>query len=155
MRYRSKNHAPTSVTQFSNVNLNSSAPNTAKMRATRALLGKRSVWKGMVLCSTDTPPLIIRRLTRHLHRAKHRPVRAPTPHAMRQTAVTDVVLWHSLPLVRPKEGQTVPPIRTQARSATILPSFVGLNFEVYNGKVYNPITITEDMVGHKLGEFST
>lgn len=29
-----------------------------------------------------------------------------------------------------------------------------MNFEVYNGKVYNPITITEDMVGHKLGEFS-
>lgn len=29
-----------------------------------------------------------------------------------------------------------------------------MNFEVYNGKVYTPITITEDMVGHKLGEFS-
>lgn len=29
-----------------------------------------------------------------------------------------------------------------------------MNFEVYNGKVYNPVTITEDMVGHKLGEFS-
>lgn len=51
-------------------------------------------------------------------------------------------------------GKYTPPIRTQARSATILPSFVGMNFEVYNGKVYNPITITEDMVGHKLGEFS-
>lgn len=51
-------------------------------------------------------------------------------------------------------GKYIPPIRTQARSATILPSFVGMNFEVYNGKVYNPVTITEDMVGHKLGEFS-
>lgn len=60
----------------------------------------------------------------------------------------------SLPLVRPKEGQAMPPIRTQARSATVLPSFVGLTFEVYNGKVYNSVTITEDMVGHKLGEFS-
>lgn len=59
-----------------------------------------------------------------------------------------------LPLVRPKEGQKTPPIRTQARSATILPSFVGLTFEIYNGKVYNAVTITEDMVGHKLGEFS-
>lgn len=51
-------------------------------------------------------------------------------------------------------GKYTAPIRTQARSATILPSFVGMNFEVYNGKVYNPVTITEDMVGHKLGEFS-
>lgn len=66
------------------------------------------------------------------------------------------MLWNinSLPLVRPKEGQTTPPIRTQARSATVLPSFVGLTFEVYNGKLYHPVTITEDMVGHKLGEFS-
>ncbi|KUI67328.1 37S ribosomal protein S19, mitochondrial [Cytospora mali] len=59
-----------------------------------------------------------------------------------------------LPLVRPQEGKYTPPIRTQARSATVLPSFVGLTFEVYNGKVYNPVTIMEDMVGHKLGEFS-
>lgn len=51
-------------------------------------------------------------------------------------------------------GQRAPPVRTQARSATILPNFVGLTFEVHNGKVYNEVTITEDMVGHKLGEFS-
>lgn len=51
-------------------------------------------------------------------------------------------------------GKYTAPVRTQARSATILPSFVGMNFEIYNGKVYTPITITEDMVGHKLGEFS-
>jgi len=48
----------------------------------------------------------------------------------------------------------VPPIKTQARSATILPNFVGLVFQVHNGKIYNDIRITEDMVGHKLGEFS-
>ena len=52
-------------------------------------------------------------------------------------------------------GQRIKPIRTQARSATILPSFVGLHFQVHNGKIYNDVTITEDMVGHKLGEFST
>ncbi|KAH8678178.1 hypothetical protein BX600DRAFT_507144 [Xylariales sp. PMI_506] len=60
-----------------------------------------------------------------------------------------------LPIVRPKPGEYVRPIRTRARSATILPSFVGLKFAVYNGKVYNEVSITEDMVGHKLGEFST
>lgn len=48
----------------------------------------------------------------------------------------------------------MPPIKTQARSATILPNFVGLIFQVHNGKVYNDVRITEDMVGHKLGEFS-
>lgn len=52
------------------------------------------------------------------------------------------------------QGDKPAPVRTQARSATILPNFVGLRFEVHNGKVYNHITITEDMVGHKLGEFS-
>lgn len=48
----------------------------------------------------------------------------------------------------------MPPIKTQARAATILPNFVGLIFQVHNGKVYNDVRITEDMVGHKLGEFS-
>jgi len=46
------------------------------------------------------------------------------------------------------------PIRTQARSCTILPNFVGLRFDVYNGKEYLPVVVTQDMVGHKLGEFS-
>ncbi|KAI1343883.1 ribosomal protein S19/S15 [Xylariaceae sp. FL0016] len=59
-----------------------------------------------------------------------------------------------LPIVRLKPGERVKPIRTQARAATILPNFVGLKFHVYNGKIYNEVTITEDMVGHKLGEFS-
>lgn len=45
-------------------------------------------------------------------------------------------------------------IRTQQRSATILPQFVGLTFEIHNGKDYKPIKITEDMVGYKLGAFA-
>ncbi|KAF2401436.1 mitochondrial ribosome small subunit component S19 [Trichodelitschia bisporula] len=59
-----------------------------------------------------------------------------------------------LPIVKRKPGEPIVPIRTQARSATILPNFVGLKFEVHNGKIYHEITITEEMVGHKLGEFS-
>ncbi|CAI0654672.1 unnamed protein product [Colletotrichum noveboracense] len=51
-------------------------------------------------------------------------------------------------------GKKVPPIRTQARSATILPNFVGLKFQVYNGRYFLDVIITEDMVGHKLGEFA-
>lgn len=63
-------------------------------------------------------------------------------------------MQNRLPIVRPKSGERVPAIKTQARSATILPNFVGLRFQIHNGKIYNEITITEDMVGHKLGEFS-
>ncbi|CAG8730594.1 1189_t:CDS:2, partial [Dentiscutata erythropus] len=51
-----------------------------------------------------------------------------------------------------RQAQTTgQPIRTTARSCTILPIFVGLKFLVHNGKDYIPVTITEEMVGHKLG----
>jgi small subunit ribosomal protein S19 len=45
-------------------------------------------------------------------------------------------------------------IRTWSRRSTILPQFVGLTFGVHNGKKHIPVLVTEDMVGHKLGEFS-
>ena len=45
-------------------------------------------------------------------------------------------------------------IRTWSRRSTILPQFVGLTFGVYNGKKFIPVNVTEEMVGHKLGEFS-
>lgn len=45
-------------------------------------------------------------------------------------------------------------IKTWSRRSTIYPSFVGLTFAVYNGKEHITVYITEDMVGHKLGEFS-
>ena len=46
------------------------------------------------------------------------------------------------------------PIKTWSRRSTILPQFVGVTFGVYNGKKHIPVLVTEDMVGHKLGEFS-
>ncbi len=46
------------------------------------------------------------------------------------------------------------PIKTWARRCTIVPEFVGQTFMVHNGKVFNKVYVTEDMVGHKLGEFS-
>ena len=45
-------------------------------------------------------------------------------------------------------------IRIWSRRSTILPQFVGLTFGVYNGKKFIPVLVTEDMVGHKFGEFS-
>ena len=46
------------------------------------------------------------------------------------------------------------PIKTWCRRCTIPPEFVGRTFEVHNGKIFNKVFVTEDMVGHKLGEFS-
>jgi len=46
------------------------------------------------------------------------------------------------------------PIKTWARACTVCPEFVGHTFLVHNGKVFNKVFVTEDMVGHKLGEFS-
>ena len=46
------------------------------------------------------------------------------------------------------------PIQTWSRRSTITPDFVGLNFAVHNGKAFIPVYVTENMVGHKLGEFS-
>lgn len=45
-------------------------------------------------------------------------------------------------------------IKTWSRRSTIVPQFVALNFAVYNGKKFIPVFVTEDMVGHKFGEFS-
>ena len=57
-------------------------------------------------------------------------------------------------VMRNKQTNTWDPIRTWSRRSTIIPEFVGQTFLVHNGKVFNKVLITEDMVGHKLGEFS-
>lgn len=49
---------------------------------------------------------------------------------------------------------TKAPITTWARSCTITPEFIGLTFMVHNGKQHVKVFVTEDMVGHKLGEFA-
>jgi len=46
------------------------------------------------------------------------------------------------------------PIKTWSRRSTISPDVVGLTFTVHNGKIFQPVFVTENMVGHKLGEFS-
>ncbi len=46
------------------------------------------------------------------------------------------------------------PIKTWSRRSTILPDFIGLTVAVHNGKQHVPVYVTENMVGHKLGEFS-
>ena len=51
-------------------------------------------------------------------------------------------------------GTVKKPIKTWSRRSTITPDFVGHTFMVHNGKIFNSVFVTENMVGHKLGEFS-
>ncbi|MDD2941913.1 MAG: 30S ribosomal protein S19 [bacterium] len=55
---------------------------------------------------------------------------------------------------RAKDGAHKGPIKTWSRRSTITPDMVGLTFAVHNGKKFVPVFVTENMVGHKLGEFS-
>jgi small subunit ribosomal protein S19 len=52
------------------------------------------------------------------------------------------------------DANTKKPIKTWARRSTITPDFVGHTFNTHNGKTFIPVFVTENMVGHKLGEFS-
>ncbi len=52
------------------------------------------------------------------------------------------------------ENRLHDPIKTWCRSCTVVPEFVGHTFMVHNGKAFLKVFVTEDMVGHKLGEFS-
>jgi small subunit ribosomal protein S19 len=55
---------------------------------------------------------------------------------------------------RAKNGAHKGPIKTWSRRSTITPDMIGLTFAVHNGKKFNAVFVTENMVGHKLGEFS-
>ena len=64
----------------------------------------------------------------------------------------DVTLFKKVK--KSKEESSKSPIKTWSRRSTIIPVFVGVTISVYNGKSFIPVYVTEDMVGHKLGEFS-
>lgn len=57
-------------------------------------------------------------------------------------------------VMRQKEERGDEPIKTWARACTIIPDFVGHTFLVHNGRKHLQVSVTEDMVGHKLGEFA-
>ncbi len=59
---------------------------------------------------------------------------------------------HLLDKVEKNVGKA--PIKTWSRRSMIIPDFVGQTFNVHNGKTFVPVFVTENMVGHKLGEFS-
>ncbi len=53
-----------------------------------------------------------------------------------------------------KESGSRAPIKTWSRRSTVIPEFVGLNFNIHDGRKFVQVFITENMVGHKLGEFA-
>lgn len=65
--------------------------------------------------------------------------------------VDPTVLKH---LERRRESGSKEPIKTWARASTITPDMVGYTFMVHNGKTFHKVYVTEEFVGHKLGEFS-
>ena len=57
-------------------------------------------------------------------------------------------------VLKAKENNDNEPIKTWARASTIIPDMVNMTFLVHNGKEFKRVAVTENMVGHKLGEFS-
>ena len=57
-------------------------------------------------------------------------------------------------VLKAKETKSKAPISTWSRRSLITPDFVGLTVNVHNGKIFQPVFITENMVGHRLGEFA-
>ena len=64
----------------------------------------------------------------------------------------DITLYKKVK--KSKEENSKSPIKTWSRRSTIIPDFVGVTLSVYNGKSFIPVFVTEDMVGHKFGEFA-
>ncbi|HEX7358869.1 MAG TPA: 30S ribosomal protein S19 [Bryobacteraceae bacterium] len=72
--------------------------------------------------------------------------------SLKKGPFTDDHLLHKVGVLNDKNQKQV--VRTWSRRSTIVPDFVGHTLAVHNGKKFIPVYITENMVGHKLGEFS-
>lgn len=74
------------------------------------------------------------------------------PRSIKKDPFVDEYLIKKVELIAKKGEKSI--IKTWSRRSTILPEFIGYTFAVHNGKKFIPVFISEDMVGHKLGEFS-
>ena len=72
--------------------------------------------------------------------------------SLRKGPYIDAKLWKKIQRMVEKGEKKI--IKTWARDSDITPEFVGFTFAVHNGKEFTPVYVTEQMVGHKLGEFS-
>jgi small subunit ribosomal protein S19 len=75
------------------------------------------------------------------------------PRSVKKGPFIDLSLAKALKRIQ-EGGKKPPAIKTWSRRSTISPDMVGLTFGVHNGKRHIPVFVTENMVGHKLGEFS-
>ncbi len=74
------------------------------------------------------------------------------PRSVKKGPFVDDHLLKKVEVVRKEQSRKV--IKTWSRRSTIIPEMVGLTLAVHNGKKFVPLFVTENMVGHKLGEFS-
>lgn len=74
------------------------------------------------------------------------------PRSIRKGPFVDHHLWDKVEKARAESSRR--PIKTWSRRSTVMPEFVGLTIAIHNGRQHVPIFITENMVGHKLGEFA-
>ncbi|QNN21156.1 30S ribosomal protein S19 [Planctomycetales bacterium ZRK34] len=74
------------------------------------------------------------------------------PRSLKKGPFVDEKLYRKVEMLNQQNRKS--PIKTWARRCTIVPEFVGHTFEVHNGRTFMTVFVTEDMVGHKLGEFS-
>ncbi|MGR3985121.1 MAG: 30S ribosomal protein S19 [Gammaproteobacteria bacterium] len=74
------------------------------------------------------------------------------PRSVKKGPFVDYHLWAKVEKARVEQSRR--PIKTWSRRSMIMPEFIGLTIAVHNGRQHMPILITENMVGHKLGEFS-
>jgi small subunit ribosomal protein S19 len=72
--------------------------------------------------------------------------------SLKKGPFTDTHLSKKVEVLNGKSQKTV--VKTWSRRSTIMPDFIGHTFAVHNGKKFIPVYVTENMVGHKLGEFS-
>lgn len=74
------------------------------------------------------------------------------PRSIRKGPFVDHHLWAKVEKAQAENSRR--PIKTWSRRSTVMPEFVGLTIAVHNGRQHVPILISENMVGHKLGEFA-
>ena len=74
------------------------------------------------------------------------------PRSLKKGPYVDAKLMKKIDLMNEKNERTV--LKTWARRSTIAPEFIGHTLAVHNGRKFIPVYVTENMVGHKLGEFS-
>ena len=74
------------------------------------------------------------------------------PRSIKKGPFVDYHLWTKVEKAREENSRK--PIKTWSRRSMIMPEFVGLTIAVHNGRQHMPVLISENMVGHKLGEFA-